>query len=251
MKADAIQLEPLRSMPVKERVVRRLIDLIESGELGPGQQLPGERDLSEQLQVSRGTVREAVQFVQALGLVEIRHGAGTFVRSSTAPSELQAEWRQWTIRHADRVHELLEVRKALEPFAAELAAERVADEQLSMMAEALREMEAAVEGSDTTALVQADAAFHHAFCEGAGNATLVALADAMGEQLLRERGAVLGLPARPARSIAEHRAIYEAIRSGDKTRARESVLAHLASIEADVDSSLAQRSGQPRRSRRR
>jgi DNA-binding FadR family transcriptional regulator len=249
--ANAIQLEPLRSMPIKERVVRRLIELIESGTLAPGQKLPGERDLSEQLQVSRGTVREAVQFVQALGLVEIRHGSGTFVRSSTGPHELQEEWRQWTIRHADRVHDLLEVRKALEPFAAELAAERIAEEQLSAMAEALSEMEAAVDRSDTTALVQADAAFHHAFCAAAGNAALVELADTMGRQLLRERGAVFGLPKRPARSLVEHRAIYEAIRSGDGTRARESVIAHLASVERDVSTSLARGSGARRRSRRR
>jgi GntR family transcriptional regulator, transcriptional repressor for pyruvate dehydrogenase complex len=231
---NAIQLEPLRSMPVKERVIRRLVELIESGTLVPGEKLPGERDLSDQLQVSRGTVREAVQFVQALGLVEIRHGAGTFVRASTGPHELQAEWRQWTLRHADRVHDLLEVRTALEPFAAELAAARIEGEQLSAMAEALRQMEAAVERSDTTALVQADAAFHHAFCLAAGNAALLELADAMGQQLLRERGAVFGLPDRPARSLVEHREIYEAIRSGDGERARESVIAHLASVERDI-----------------
>jgi GntR family transcriptional repressor for pyruvate dehydrogenase complex len=232
--ANPIQLEPLRSMPVKERVIRRLVELIESGTLAPGEKLPGERDLSEQLQVSRGTVREAVQFVQALGLLEIRHGAGTFVRSSTAPQDLQAEWREWTVRHADRVHDLLGVRTALEPFAAELAAERIDDEQLSAMAEALGEMEAAVERSDTTALVQADVAFHHAFCVAAGNAALLELADAMGQQLLRERGAVFGLPSRPARSLVEHREIYEAIRSGDGGRARESVIAHLASVERDI-----------------
>lgn len=234
MTANPIQLEPLRSMPVKERVIRRLVELIESGTLAPGEKLPGERDLSEQLQVSRGTVREAVQFVQALGLLEIRHGAGTFVRSSTAPQDLQAEWREWTVRHADRVHDLLEVRTALEPFAAELAAARIDDEQLSAMAEALGEMEAAVERSDTTALVQADVAFHHALCVAAGNAALLDLADAMGQQLLRERGAVFGLPNRPARSLVEHREIYEAVRSGDGGRARESVIAHLTSVERDI-----------------
>jgi GntR family transcriptional repressor for pyruvate dehydrogenase complex len=226
-------------MPVKERVIRRLIDLIESGALAPGEKLPGERDLSEQLQVSRGTVREAVQFVQALGLVEIRHGAGTFVRSSTAPNELQAEWRQWTIRHANRVHDLLEVRKALEPFAAELAAARIGDEQLAAMEEALRAMEMAVERSDTTALVQADVAFHHALYEAVGNAALLELADTMGQQLLRERGAVLSLPKRPARSLVEHQEIYEAIRGGDGRRARESAAAHLAGVDRDVSNSLA------------
>jgi GntR family transcriptional regulator, transcriptional repressor for pyruvate dehydrogenase complex len=236
---EPIQLEPLRSMPIKERVIRRLIDLIEGGTLAPGQRLPGERDLSEQLQVSRSTVREAVQFVQALGLVEIRRGAGTFVRHSTDPQDLQAEWRGWTIRHADRVRDLLEVRKGLESFAAELAAARAQDEQLAALAEALGEMEAAVERFDPTAMVQADVAFHHGFCSAAGNVALLELADAMGQQLLRERGAMFGLPNRPARSLVEHRAIDEAIRSGDGRRARESVIAHLTSVERDISTSLA------------
>jgi DNA-binding FadR family transcriptional regulator len=237
--ADAIQLEPLRSMPIKERVIRRLIELIEGGTLAPGQKLPGERDLSEQLQVSRSTVREAVQFVQALGLVEIRHGSGTFVRASTDPQDLQAAWRQWTIRHADRVHDLLEVRKALESFAAELAAERADDGQLAALGEALRQMEDAVDRSDTTGLVQADVAFHHALCDAAGNAALLDLADAMGRQLLRERGATFGLQNRPSRSLVEHRTINSAIRSGDPRRARESVIAHLTSVERDISTSLA------------
>jgi DNA-binding FadR family transcriptional regulator len=231
--------EPLRSMPIKERVIRRLVELIEAGTIAAGEQLPGERDLSDQLQVSRGTVREAVQFVQALGLVEVRRGSGTFVRASTDRRQLEAEWRQWTIRHADRIHELLEVRKGLESFAAELAAERIGGEGAAELEQALHDMEDAVDRFDTTGLVQADVAFHHAFCAAAGNAALLELADAMGQQLLPERGAIFGLAKRPARSLLEHRAIDDAIRSGDGHRARASVIAHLASVERDIATSLA------------
>ena len=66
----AIEFEPVRPLALKERVIRQLTQLIDDGVLKPGDQLPSERELSDELRVSRGTVREAVQFLQALGLLE-------------------------------------------------------------------------------------------------------------------------------------------------------------------------------------
>ncbi len=130
-------LEPVRPLALKERVIRQLAQLIEDGVLKPGDQLPSERELSEDLRVSRGTVREAVQFLQTLGLVEIRHGSGTFVRLANDGGGLGERWRKWTIRHAERIHDLLEIRKGLEPFAAELAAQRAGPEDVAAMEDAL------------------------------------------------------------------------------------------------------------------
>jgi GntR family transcriptional repressor for pyruvate dehydrogenase complex len=108
---SAVQLTPLRTPPLKEQVIHELVRLIEEGALEPGDRLPTERVLSEQLEVSRSTVREAVQFLQALGVVEIRHGSGSFVAAKGARSaELRREWRRWTQNHAGRVRDLLEVR---------------------------------------------------------------------------------------------------------------------------------------------
>lgn len=233
-----LDLEPVRPLALKERVMRQLTGLIERGALNPGDQLPSERELSEELQVSRGTVREAVQFLQALGLVEIRHGSGTFVRLTTDPGELREEWREWTIRHAKRVHDLLEIRKGLEPFAAELAAQRAGDQDLAAMEEALAQMQRATDSPDVTALVQADLAFHHALCAGAGNAALSEFADALGEQLVPERGTIWNLPGRPARSLVEHRAICDAVCAGDAEGARRAVLEHLTSVEKDIGASV-------------
>jgi DNA-binding FadR family transcriptional regulator len=238
---SAIEFEPVRPLALKERVIRQLTGLIDGGVLKPGDQLPSERELSEELQVSRGTVREAVQFLQALGLLEIRHGSGTFVRLATDPSALRDEWREWTIRHAERIHDLLEIRKALEPFAAELAAKRAGENDVAAMEEALEEMQPAVDSPDVTALIQADLAFHHALCAAAGNAALSEFADALGEQLVRERGTIWNLPGRPARSLVEHRAIFEAVRAGDKRRARKAVLDHLDSVEDDLGASVLRR----------
>ena len=233
-----LELEPVRPLALKERVIRQLTRLIDEGVLGPGDQLPSERELSEELQVSRGTVREAVQFLQTLGLLEIRHGSGTFIRPATDPSALRDEWREWTIRHAERIHDLLEIRKGLEPFAAELAAQRAGEEAVAAMEEALEQMQPAVDSPDVAALVQADLAFHHALCAAAGNAALTEFADTLGEQLVRERGTIWNLPGRPARSLVEHRAICDAVREGDPRRARKAVLQHLESVEADLGASV-------------
>jgi GntR family transcriptional repressor for pyruvate dehydrogenase complex len=235
---DKLALEPVRPLALKERVIQQLTRLIEGGVLEPGDQLPSERELSEELQVSRGTVREAVQFLGALGLVEVRHGSGTFVRLGTDPSKLRDEWRDWTIRHAERIHDLLELRKGLEPFAAELAAQRAGEEQVAAMEDALKQMEPAVDSPDVTGLIQADLAFHHALCAAAGNAALSEFADALGEQLVRERGVIWNLPGRPARSLVEHRAIYEAVRAGDPARARQAAYEHLTSVEVDLGDSV-------------
>lgn len=230
-----VRLFSLRSPPLKEQVVRELTRLIDEGGLSPGEQLPSERELSEQLQVSRGTVREAVQFLQALGLVEIRHGSGTFVSASTRDRQvLRAEWRRWTVRHSDRVRELLEVRRGLESFSAELAAKRQAGDGLEEMVEALEAMENAIGANDVPALVQADVLFHHTIQVAAGNDALVELSDALGAKLLPERAATWDMPGRPQRSLAEHREIYEGIRAGNPKRARDALLAHLASVEHDL-----------------
>ena len=235
---ERLTLEPVRPLALKERVIQQLTRLIEEGVLNPGDRLPSERELSEELQVSRGTVREAVQFLGALGLLEVRHGSGTFVRLGTDPSELRDEWRDWTIRHAERIHDLLELRKGLEPFAAELAAQRAGDEEVTAMEDALEQMQPAVDSPDVTGLIQADLAFHHALCAAAGNAALSEFADALGQQLVRERGVIWNLPGRPARSLVEHRAIYEAVRTGDPTRARQAAFEHLTSVEEDLGASV-------------
>jgi GntR family transcriptional repressor for pyruvate dehydrogenase complex len=235
---ERLVLEPIRPLALKERVIQQLTRLIEEGVLEPGDRMPSERELSEELQVSRGTVREAVQFLGALGLVEVRHGLGTFVRLGTDPSALRDEWRDWTIRHAERIHDLLELRKGLEPYAAELAAQRAGEPEVAAMEHALEQMQPAVDSPDVTGLIQADLAFHHALCAAAGNAALSEFADALGEQLVRERGVIWNLPGRPERSLVEHRAIYEAVRAGDPTRARVAVFEHLTSVEQDLGASV-------------
>ncbi len=213
-----------------EHVVTGIRELIRREGLKQGDRLPGERQLAERFGVSRGTVREAMQFLAAIGLVATRHGDGSVIRTASS-STLRDTWRDWVAKHQGRVLELIEARMGSEMLAAELAARRAGPEHLERMAEALRAMKAA---RDATAFVQCDLAFHSALLQAAGNRTLREIAEALGAELVPERAALADLAGRVTRSHAEHLAIYAAIRAGDAARAREAVRAHLASVQHDV-----------------
>ncbi len=236
---DDVRLEPIQPVRLRDRAVRQIRHLIERGKLRPGDRLAGERQLSEQFQVSRSTVREALQFLQAMGYLEVRHGEGTFVRTTSDDTQrLRLEWREWIVRHRDRVRELLEVREAQEAFAAELAAERRAAGGLEQMDDALLQMESASADHDVTVLVHADLLFHDGLVRTAGNAVLRDLAQTLGQQLIQERAALWDLPGRPERSLREHRQIYQAVNAGDGSGARRAVREHIASVRTDMDAHL-------------
>jgi DNA-binding FadR family transcriptional regulator len=238
-----LRLASLRTPPLKEQVIHELTRLIKDGALAPGDRIPTERELSERLAVSRSTVREAVQFLQALGVLEIRHGSGTFVAGSASRAQdLRREWRRWTRNHAGRVHELLEVRQAIESFAAELAATRVAagvvdTATLEAMVEALGTLERG-DPSEIPDLVRADMLFHRSLCRASGNAALVEFADVLNGELVRERAALFAIDGRLELSCVEHRAIHDAIAAGRPGDARDAALAHLRSVEVDIARSL-------------
>ena len=237
---DPVRFDSIKPAPLKQQVVQTLRTLIDDGVLHAGDQLPSERQLSEQMEVSRGTVREAVQFLDALGLVEIRHGLGTFVSGSRDLDELRGEWRQWTVRNVERVHELLELRRGLESFAAELAATRAISSGIQAMADAIDAMQEASVVGDVPRLVHADMLFHAALCEASGNKALVELADTVGKGLLQERALTWDIPGRAERSLVEHAAILDAVRAADPLTARMRATEHLSSVERDLNGAIAE-----------
>jgi GntR family transcriptional repressor for pyruvate dehydrogenase complex len=219
----------------RDDAVARIRKLIRSLKLKPGDRLPGERQLAAEFSLSRGTVREALQFLAALNLVEIRHGGGCFVRAVSGESkELSASWIEWVAQHRGFVLETLEVRLGCETFAARLAARRAGPTELAKLMEALRAMKTATESGDVPAFVQSDLDFHAALLQAAGNKTLTELVGALGRELIPERAATLNISGRAPRSFAEHRAIYEAVRQNDPQAAALAMHRHLESVRHDI-----------------
>jgi GntR family transcriptional repressor for pyruvate dehydrogenase complex len=219
----------------RDNAVTRIRKLIAGLNLKPGDRLPGERQLAAKFNLSRGTVREALQFLAALNLVEIRHGGGCFVRSVSGESkELRASWIDWVAQHRGFVLETLEVRLGCETFAARLAARRAGPAELAKLLEALRAMKIATETGDVPAFVQSDLDFHAALLQAAGNKTLTELVGALGKELIPERAATLNISGRAPRSFGEHRAIYDAVRQNDPQAAALAMHRHLESVRHDI-----------------
>ncbi|WP_219419606.1 FadR/GntR family transcriptional regulator [Pseudonocardia nigra] len=159
----------LRHGPVVPQVERLLRDLVRAGRWHVGDRLPNEVDLAKELGVGRSTVREAVRLLARDGVLDVRHGSGTFVADAAAA---RADFA--TMLRRARLREVYEVRRALEVEAARLAARRVRPEDIHVLRETLSRRQALAAGDPTT-FVDADLRFHRAIVELAGNPVLADL----------------------------------------------------------------------------
>lgn len=153
----------LRHGPVVPQVEALLREMLRDGRWQVGDRLPNEVQLAADLGVGRSSVREAVRLLARDGLLDVRHGSGTYV---AVPDVLRRA----------RTLEIYEVRRALEVEAARLAAERVRPEDLETLRARLRERQDHLT-SDPAAFVRADLDFHRAIVELSGNAVLLGLYD--------------------------------------------------------------------------
>lgn len=165
-------LASTRRTGLVDQVISQLRAQIDSGEWGVGDRIPTESELSEQLEVGRNTVREAVRALAHAGLLEIRQGAGTFVRAS---SELGGALRRRLER--SRLRENLEVRRALEVEAARLAALRHNEADMADIDRALAMREEAWRDRDMSSFVEADFTLHKTVVLATHNRLLIDLYD--------------------------------------------------------------------------
>jgi DNA-binding FadR family transcriptional regulator len=218
-----------RPAAATEQALGAIMRLLTSGELGPGDRLPAERDLALRLGVSRSTLREAVRGLEMMRVVQVRHGDGIFVTSLEAPLLLEAAGFAMQLLRDHEVVELLEVRATLEGSAAALASARMTDEQLRLLSQRLEALDAA-----TTAdgFLEADIAFHGCIAASAGNGVLASLLDTFSSRTYRARylNAGLGLDESLLSGRAAHRRIYDAVAARDPEAARASASAHVVTV---------------------
>jgi GntR family transcriptional regulator, transcriptional repressor for pyruvate dehydrogenase complex len=224
---------PGESLP--EQIARRIERLIRAETpIEPGTRLPSERELSQIFGVSRLSVREAVHRLEALDLVVVRHGAGTFVARGAADRE--SEPVEAPLSKSINVEELFEVRRLLEPRAAEWAALR-ADRRALLQLERLAvrfESFAAAPERGFEQLVISDIEFHVEIARCAENALLGRLLERLYDLNRPQLEFSLRRNGRAEKTTGEHRRIVDAIAAKDPDRAREAMLAHLAAAEASI-----------------
>ncbi|MEU1971563.1 FadR/GntR family transcriptional regulator [Microbacterium sp. NPDC019599] len=216
-------------MAVTDEAIQRIRRMITSGELGPGDRLPPEKELSERLGLSRNSLREAVKALEVIRVLDVRRGDGTYV-TSLEPRLLLEAMAFVVDLHTDRsVLEIFGVRRILEPAGAALAARSMTPETVVRLTALIEQTDAA---SGIEDLVAHDLEFHQAIVEASGNEYLSRLVESMSSGTVRAR-IWRGITQQGAteRTIAEHRGILGALSRGDARLAEALMLTHIAGIE--------------------
>lgn len=213
--------------------VQHILEMIQGGELHVGDRLPGQRELAEQLNIGRSTVREAIRSLEALGYLETRVGLGTYV-VSTASDQMGNSLIAWLEANKDQVIKVFEVREALESKASELAARNARPEDIILMEETLLEMRSAIEQSDHSRVTEMDKKFHDIIGNSAGNSLLYQMIDDICSVLSEDRRAVLAMPGRAMRSLNEHWAVVDAIKNSDSQMAKHTMAQHIKNAVNDI-----------------
>lgn len=220
-------LKPIKPKRISDQVYEQLRELIFRGEFRPGEKILPERELSTALNVSRTSVRDAINKLVVMGLLEQRQGQGTFVRSPDPRGKgLLAEAME---TQDATLEDLLEVRMGMECNAAALAARRAVEKDIQFLEKSLEEMHAEIrEGRHGT---EADVAFHMAISYATQNPVQIYLMKRFYDFLFHGiRENLMHLYEDPENLeliIAQHRRIFEAIRDHDPEKASLAMETHI------------------------
>jgi GntR family transcriptional repressor for pyruvate dehydrogenase complex len=217
-------LKPLKKTRLYEEIVKQLIDLIEGGTLKPGDRLPSERQMAEELGVSRTAIREALRALESMGYIESKVGGGTFIREISLDKAL-LPFTTLLSQDKNLIKELLEVRQLLEAEIALLASKRATEEDIKNMEEALDSMREDIEKGGIG--LQGDNEFHNARAVAARNLAMSKILGLCDELLSKSRESTLRIPGQPARSLEDHIAILNAIKDRDHLLTQQLMKQHM------------------------
>lgn len=227
MSFDKIEQPRRRSSYVAEQI----IDSIDSGKYEPGDQLPSERKIAEQMGVSRNSVREALSALQIVEVVETKAGSGTYIKSM--PNEVDISDALNVAKTGEDLFEVWEARREVEIALAKLAWRRAEEDSISEIRDILSKLEEATETDDYDRYVEANANFHMKIAELAENSYLKKALDALlgvtEEHLLRDM--VTDYSSYMKKSLKSHQEIVEVIHGGPPTEVDSVVTSHFQQLE--------------------
>lgn len=229
-----LPLQPIRRRRLYEGIVEQLEDLILSGALPPGGQLPSERELMATFDVGRTAVREALFTLERRGLVMLQSGERASVTAPTSRAvvgELATAVR-FHMATATGVAEFQQARLLFETGLCALAARTASAADLADLRERLAANEAAL--GEAEAFVDTDIAFHFAIAAICRNSIFTALHQALTEWLRGQRVASLAVPDSPRAAYAAHCRILDAIAAHDPQRATHEMGVHLDQVASAV-----------------
>ncbi len=224
--ASSLSFSPISRSKLAETVAEQLLAEIRDKNLQPGTRIPSERDLMAAFGVGRSTVREAINGMAMIGVLEIRHGQGAFVANPAAGSAVPHAIAAALARGATR--DLFEARQLVEVHTARLAAERRTEADLHELEQALRDHDQAI--ADGSSAVEPAVRFHVRLAEAAHSEVLGSFVCSFAE-ILTEHGRVLeAQPGYREWEIEQHRMVFEPVCDGDPDEAAARMHAHLDAV---------------------
>jgi len=216
-------------MALTDGAILNIKEMILNGQLKPGDRLPREAVLAEQLGLSRNSLREAVRALVLINVLDVRQGDGTYVTSLEPDLLLDALTFVVDFHRDDSVLEFLRVRRILEPAAASMAALRVTVDELAALQIVV---DASSPESQPEELLGLDIEFHRLIGVASGNAVLASLLEGLSAPTNRARiwrgrtqaGA-------QERTVREHQLILDSLASGEPELAHAAMVNHVAGVE--------------------
>ncbi len=220
-----------------EVVVSHLLDRIISGEYAKHSALPTELQITEELGVSRLTVREAIKTLTAGNVVTIRRGVGTFVNPPSEWSSFEA-LMAFSLSHVDKdksARDLVEVRRMVETGAAMLAATNRTKADIAALEKSIEDMEAAFNAHDVEAFLEADSKFHDLILKSSKNVFISLIFEPIKNFLREGKKKTSSVPETALHGIQWHKIILAAIKSGDAEKARMAMNTHMDQVIDDIN----------------
>ena len=236
---------PVPASKTADDVVLQVEALLLDGVLRTGERLPGERDLALQLEVSRPVLRDALKVLEERGLIESRHGGGTYV-ADIIGEVFSRPLIELVARHERATLDYLEYRRELEGLTADLAARRATGADREILTRIIADMQNAHQAQDFEGERDADVELHNAIGECAHNVillhTLRACYRLYSAGIFSHRRLIFEMPGARDALLAQHEAIVSAILASDPAAARRAAEAHIDYVTATMHE--AKRSGE-------
>jgi GntR family transcriptional regulator, transcriptional repressor for pyruvate dehydrogenase complex len=237
MAAEMPVLSPVERNSLADQVAKKLLDLVRTGNLKPGDQLPTERDLAQMLQVSRPSVREAMRGLQILGVVKTRQGGGAYISSLDA-ADLLGPLQFLITLNAQNVNALYESRVLIDGGIARMAAERLSIvdiDRLQGMVEVQRGLL-----NDPLGFRVSDTEFHRTIAESTGNPFLIRVSHSLYVLGMEYRRMASETPGVLQQSLADHRTIMAAFVARDPDAAQAAMEVHMRNVHTSTREAMKQ-----------
>lgn len=218
---------PVSRTRLADELSNRIVGAIRDGKFEPGHRLPAITDLARRFGVGAPTLREALKRLESLGVIEIRHGSGVYVKGH--PDVMVVPNPVYGALPSRKVMlDLIEARASIEVETAGLAARNATKAHLATMGRLLDEAGAHLD--DDSVLTVNNMAFHREISSASGNQVMAQLLDVLSTLFQQEQRVILNIYGSRERDYAEHRSIYEAIAARDEPLARARMKSHLGGV---------------------